>query len=348
MESARGESGLGITLSYWDSLEAISHWKRHAEHQLAQKEGREVWYSHYEVRIAKVERAYGMKPEQAEKRRCQNAAAACLKIVSRYHSKLMKILLTGSSGWLGIHLHPMLKHTGYEPIGLDPVNGPCTEEVGSVADAELLRSLFKRHRFDGVIHAGALHKPDIVRNPRQAFIDVNLTGTLNLLEAAVEHGISRFFPEEDDTHRDLSGPNLKANEILHRRASVEDMARAHVIAMERAPDIGFGLFIVSAPTPFLRSDVNRLKCDARAVISEKFPEADDLYRKHGWKLPTSIGRVYDGTLITRKLDFSYKTTFADVLHALRKGTALPFAHDASYLSPLVRKQGDGMGSCLEV
>lgn len=64
VESARGEPGLGITVSYWDSLEAISQWKRHTEHQLAQREGREVWYSHYEVRIAKVERAYGMKSDQ--------------------------------------------------------------------------------------------------------------------------------------------------------------------------------------------------------------------------------------------------------------------------------------------
>jgi len=60
VESARGESGLGITVSYWDSLEAISAWKRHAEHQVAQSKGREGWYSEFVVRISKVERAYGM------------------------------------------------------------------------------------------------------------------------------------------------------------------------------------------------------------------------------------------------------------------------------------------------
>ena len=48
------------------------------------------------------------------------------------------------------------------------------------------------HGIEAVIHAGALHKPDIVRYPRQAFIDVNVTGTLNLLEEAVAAGDERF------------------------------------------------------------------------------------------------------------------------------------------------------------
>lgn len=58
VESARQE--LGITVSYWDSLEAIQNWKRHAEHQLAQKLGREQWYADYRVRITRVERDYGL------------------------------------------------------------------------------------------------------------------------------------------------------------------------------------------------------------------------------------------------------------------------------------------------
>src|SRR3546814_12268136 len=48
------------------------------------------------------------------------------------------------------------------------------------------------HGIDAVIHGGALHKPDIVRYPRQAFVDVNVTGTLNLIEAAVAAGNDRF------------------------------------------------------------------------------------------------------------------------------------------------------------
>ena len=58
METAR--DGVGITVSYWDSLEAIAAWKANAEHQAAQKRGRAEWYSSFAVRVSKVERAYGM------------------------------------------------------------------------------------------------------------------------------------------------------------------------------------------------------------------------------------------------------------------------------------------------
>lgn len=56
-ETARGDS-LGITVSYWESLDAIARWKAHAEHRAAQEKGRTDWYREYNVRIARVERAY--------------------------------------------------------------------------------------------------------------------------------------------------------------------------------------------------------------------------------------------------------------------------------------------------
>lgn len=58
-ESAR--NGLGITISYWESLEAIKKWKVNTDHLVAQKWGREKWYSAYKTRIAKVERDYDFK-----------------------------------------------------------------------------------------------------------------------------------------------------------------------------------------------------------------------------------------------------------------------------------------------
>jgi len=57
-ESARDASGFGITVSYWRSLEAIQQWKANSEHLEAQRKGRRAWYSHFELRISKVERAY--------------------------------------------------------------------------------------------------------------------------------------------------------------------------------------------------------------------------------------------------------------------------------------------------
>jgi heme-degrading monooxygenase HmoA len=57
VESVRGADGLGITVSYWASLEAIAAWRAHGEHRVAQSAGRKKWYAHFETRVAKVERA---------------------------------------------------------------------------------------------------------------------------------------------------------------------------------------------------------------------------------------------------------------------------------------------------
>ena len=314
----------------------------------------------------------------------------------------MKVLVTGSAGWLGRYLVPMLRAAGHEPVGLDVVPSEWTSIAASVADRDAVDLAFREHSFDAVIHAAALHKPDIARYPQQSFVDVNVTGTLNLLEAAsakpntrfvftsttslmisqairneqsdeavwldedhapieprniygatklaaealcrqhhIDRGLpviilrtSRFFPEEDDTNRDLSGPNMKANEFLNRRATVEDMARAHLCALEQADQTGFGLYLVSAPTPFQRTHIKRLKQDAAELICELYPDAKELYAAKGWTLPKSLGRVYDATRITHELGFEYQTRFEDVLAALRTDSPLPAAHDANYTSPL--------------
>lgn len=57
VESARGSDGVGITVSYWSTREAIADWKRHAEHLRAQARGRAVWYADFELRVARVEEA---------------------------------------------------------------------------------------------------------------------------------------------------------------------------------------------------------------------------------------------------------------------------------------------------
>jgi len=58
IESARSADGLGITVSYWESEEAIAGWKAQVEHRVAQERGKAQWYQHYELRVARVERAY--------------------------------------------------------------------------------------------------------------------------------------------------------------------------------------------------------------------------------------------------------------------------------------------------
>jgi UDP-glucose 4-epimerase len=144
---------------------------------------------------------------------------------------------------------------------------------------------------------------------------------------------ARFFPEDDDTDRELSGPNLKANEFLHRRLTVRDAAAAHVVALERAAAIGFDTFILSAPTPFVAADAEALKRDAAAIVTRYFPDAPALYAQHSWRLPRTIGRVYDARKAERVLGFRRGTDFGGVLHALRAGHDLPFIHDPAYQAP---------------
>ncbi|MFN3389285.1 MAG: NAD-dependent epimerase/dehydratase family protein [Allosphingosinicella sp.] len=319
----------------------------------------------------------------------------------------MRVLLTGSSGWLGRFLAPRLREAGHAVTGLDVAPGADTNVRGSVADRALVDRTFADRGIEAVVHAGALHKPDIARYPAQAFVDVNVTGTLNLLEAAqaaghdrfvftsttslmisaairagaqggateaawlteaygplaprniygvtkraaehlcrlafIEHGLpvailrtGRFFPEEDDTHRHLSGPNIKANEFLNRRLTVEDAADAHVAALERAPSLGCETFILSAPPPFAREEAEELIRDAPAVIARHFPQAAALYARAGWTLPAAIDRVYDPSRAERLLGFRCRTDFAAILDALEHGRELPFAHDPSYVSPKER------------
>ena len=62
VESARDADGFGITVSYWQTLEHIAAWKAQTEHLQAQSQGHRQWYAQFELRIAKVERAYGKPP----------------------------------------------------------------------------------------------------------------------------------------------------------------------------------------------------------------------------------------------------------------------------------------------
>jgi heme-degrading monooxygenase HmoA len=63
IESARSSQGIGITVSYWASEEAIANWRAHAEHRVAQETGRRVWYSAFHLRVARVERDHARGPQ---------------------------------------------------------------------------------------------------------------------------------------------------------------------------------------------------------------------------------------------------------------------------------------------
>jgi UDP-glucose 4-epimerase len=117
----------------------------------------------------------------------------------------MRVLLTGSSGWLGRFLAPRLRAAGHVAIGLDVASGADTHVVGSAADRALVERAFSEHGIEAVIHAGALHKADVARYPKTAFVAANVTGTVNLLEAAVAGRPRPFRVHLDDVADDLGG-----------------------------------------------------------------------------------------------------------------------------------------------
>jgi UDP-glucose 4-epimerase len=246
-----------------------------------------------------------------------------------------------------------------------------------------------------------LHKPHVATHAKQDFLDVNLTGTLALLEAAAVaevrafvftsttsafggaltpapgepaawitenvtpvpkniYGVtkvaaeslcelffrerrlpavvvlrtSRFFPEADDdpaARAAYDTANLQAVELLYRRVDIEDVAAAHLCALERAPSAGFARYIISATSPFAPGDLPALRRDAAQVIRRLFPDCDALFAARAWKLPASIDRVYVNRRALDELGWRPRYDFAQVLGALARGE--------DFRSPLARAVG---------
>jgi UDP-glucose 4-epimerase len=133
---------------------------------------------------------------------------------------------------------------------------------------------------------------------------------------------SRFFPEADDRD-ELRGAyddaNLKVNELLYRRVDLEDVVSAHRLALERAPTVGFGRYIVSATTPFTRGDLAALRVDAPAVVRRLFPDYEAIYARRGWKMLPGIDRVYVNDRARHELGWRPRHDFRHALDRLRAG-----------------------------
>lgn len=101
----------------------------------------------------------------------------------------MRILITGSSGQLGAAIAASLA-VSQSVVGLDILPGPQTTHLGSVTERSLIFQLTQN--VDAIIHTASLHARHLHEQSRTAFVEINIQGTLNLLEAAVENGIQRF------------------------------------------------------------------------------------------------------------------------------------------------------------
>jgi UDP-glucose 4-epimerase len=296
----------------------------------------------------------------------------------------MRVLVTGSAGHLGEALMRTLRSTSREVVGLDVVASHFTSEVGSILDRSFVKRCMKG--MDAVFHTATLHKLHVITHSRQHFVDINITGTLNLLEEAAsvgiqsfvftsttsafgaalmppagapavwvtegvtpvpkniygvtkvavedlcelfhrDHGLaclvlrtSRFFPEEDDCaaiRHAYEDDNVKVNEYLYRRVDLEDVVRAHLLALERAPSIGFGRYIITATTPFLPDDLFDLHVNAPLVVRRRVPEYEAEYARRGWKMFPSIDRVYVNEKARRDLGWNPRYNFEYALDRLR-------------------------------
>lgn len=310
----------------------------------------------------------------------------------------MKFLVTGSAGHLGEALVRTLRDLDHEVVGLDIRKSPFTTHVGSISERFVTTQCMGGIQV--VFHAATLHKPHVATHSRQNFVDTNITGTLNLLEAAVSEGVrsfiytsttsvfgdalvppaeapaawvtedvtplpkniygvtkaaaedlcqlfyrnqglacivlrtSRFFPEEDDNkevREKFSDENLKVNEYLYRRVDIEDVVSAHMLAAERASDIGFRKYVISATTPFRQDDLKRLRHDAPGVVSERVLHYEVAYRRRGWKMFPSIERIYVNERARNELGWVPRYDFSSIIYSLNAGADLG--------SPLARVVG---------
>ena len=133
---------------------------------------------------------------------------------------------------------------------------------------------------------------------------------------------SRFFPEQDDdpaVAAAFPAANIKVNELLHRRVDLADVVDAHLAALERAPALGFGRYIVSATTPFGPEDLAELRRDAPAVVARLFPESVEVYERLGWRMFPSIDRVYVNGRARAELGWEPRYDFRRALELLQAG-----------------------------
>jgi UDP-glucose 4-epimerase len=133
---------------------------------------------------------------------------------------------------------------------------------------------------------------------------------------------SRFFPEADDRDEIRAAyddANLKVNELLYRRVDLEDLVTAHRLALDKAPAIGFGRYIITATTPFTKDDLVQLRADAPAVVARRFPHYERVYADRGWRMFPSIERVYVNERARTDLGWEPRYDFAHALELLANG-----------------------------
>ena len=125
--------------------------------------------------------------------------------------------------------------------------------------------------------------------------------------------------DRDEVRAAYSDDNLKANEYLYRRVDLEDVVSAHLLALERAPAVGFGRYIISATKPFGPEDLSELRSHAPAVVRRLFPDYEATYEQRGWTMFESIERVYVNSHAREELGWAPRYDFRHRLDSLAAG-----------------------------
>lgn len=280
----------------------------------------------------------------------------------------MRLLVTGSAGHLGEALLRRMADGPHAGVGLDVTPSDLTDVVGSITDAALVAGL--ADEVDGIIHTAALHKPHVGTHRRQAFVDVNVSGTLTLLEAAAARRLGAFVLTSSTSAfgRALSPPpgspaawidenvrprprNVYGVTKLAAEDLVELTARdlglpCLVLRTSRffpeadddpgrralgAAGVGFHRLVVSAPSPFEPSDAGRMRYDLASLLDERVPEWAAVADTQGWTLPAGLDRVYDSRRARDVLGWRPRWDVHAVLAAVAGG--------APVQTPLSRRVG---------
>ena len=170
---------------------------------------------------------------------------------------------------------------------------------------------------------------DVVPIPRNVY-GATKTAAEDLCELVHrDHGLpclilrtSRFFPEPDDrdeVRAAYDDANLKVNELLYRRVDLADVVTAHQRALERAPELGFGRYIITATTPFTRDDLAELAVDAPAVVRRRFPDFETVFAPRGWRMFDAIERVYVNARAREQLGWEPEYDFGRALELVAAG-----------------------------
>ena len=101
-------------------------------------------------------------------------------------------LVTGSSGFVGRVVIARLAAGGHRAIGLDPVPASATQVIDDLSDRDWLRSLLEREHVTHIIHAGGVSGPMVLADDPAGVITINVTGSMNLLYAAMDCGVRTF------------------------------------------------------------------------------------------------------------------------------------------------------------